>query len=232
MTNFESLEDSFLKKSSEQLSTDYQEAQKRQQTLKSEQEPKEDDKYENKIKQKDIRVGLAALLEEKIKQSRDPNQVDKDNTEEDTVFFSSSAIRYEDTVAIPNTEVDEDDIQRFYPHEKYNDVYTAPETTIKDGGRYEGKNRYGDMLQPFEPNTASAEDIQSGRSVSSITAPGEPSMNPTRDEVLNHIHENNLKNSSDNLGPSEKPNYEETELSREEHEAYLRNLQENNSDNE
>ena len=113
MTNFESLEDSFLKKSSEQLSTDYQEAQKRQQTLKSEQEPKEDEKYENKIKQKDIRVGLAALLEEKIKQSRDPNQIDKENTEEDTVFFSSSAIRYEDSVAIPNTEVDEDDIQRF-----------------------------------------------------------------------------------------------------------------------
>ena len=81
------------------------------------------------------------------------------------------------------------------------------------------KNKYGDMLQPFEPNTASADDIQSGRSVSSITAPGEPSMNPTKDEVLNHIHENNLKNSSDNLGPSEKPNYEETELSREEHEA-------------
>lgn len=233
MATFESLEDSFLKKSSEQITTDYQELQKHKQDALTSQS-QDEEKYENIIKKKNIKIGLAALLEQKIKASRESTNAEEVDTEDSdgTAYFTSDSIRYEDAVAIPDTEVSSDDIQRFYPHEKYTDVYSAPENTIKDGVRFEGGKKYGDMLQAFEPKTASADDIPDGRSISSISAPGEPTMNPSREEVLNHIHENNLKNSNDNLGPAEKPNYEETELSREEHEASLQRLQDNNTESE
>jgi hypothetical protein len=213
MATFESLEDSFLKKSSEQITTDYQEAQKHKHDVMASQNPDEE-KYENIIKKKDVKMGLAALLEQKIKSSRESTNAEASDTDESdtTVYFTSDSIRYEDAVAIPDTEVSSEDIQRFYPHEKYTDVYSEPENTIKDGARFEGGKKYGDMLQAFEPKTASADDIPDGRSISSISAPGEPSMNPSQGEVLQHIHERNLQQSSDQLGPTEKPTFEETVL--------------------
>tara|TARA_A100001037_G_scaffold290243_1_gene302867 strand:+ start:32922 stop:33668 length:747 start_codon:yes stop_codon:yes gene_type:complete len=216
MATFESLEDSFLKKSSEQITTDFQASEKHRQEALANQ-TRDEDKYENIIKKKNVKMGLAAMLEQKIKSSREvASNTDQDAGEEDTtVFFSTESVRYEDVVAIPQTEVSEEDIQRFYPHEKYTDVYSAPETAIKDDVRFEDGNKYGDMLQNFEPNTATADDIPDGRSVSSISAPGEPSMNPDKDEVLHHIHQHNLKKSGDGLGPTEKPTFEETILDEE-----------------
>lgn len=226
MASFESLEDNFLKKASDPVQTDFEKVQ-HQRHVQSDSGKPDEDKYENIIKKKDAKLGLAALLDQKIKQSKVDNQKnDESKAEDNTVFLSSSMLRYEDAVAIPQNEVSEDDIQKFYPHEKYNDAFTSPENTIKDGARFEGGNRYGDMLQAFEPKTASADDISGNRSVSSISAPGEPPMNPTDEDVFRHIEEHRQQKNIDNLPPAQSANYEETELSREEHEANLRRIAE------
>jgi hypothetical protein len=230
MSTFESLEDSFLKKSSEPIGTDYQEIQRRKAEATQAGNPAKE-LYEDSLKKKSVVSGLAAMLEAQLKTAREREQEDTENESESeestTVTFVTNSVRYEDEVMIPQNEVSEEDIQRFYPHEKYNDVYTSPEEALKESPRFEERNKYGDMINQFEPKTASEDDISEGRSISTITAPGEPSMNPSSDEVMKHIAEYKQRTNVDNLPRPESANYKETELSKEEHEANLRELHNN-----
>jgi hypothetical protein len=197
MSTFESLEDSFIKKSSEGMGTDFDEAQRSQYEAEKARTNVEET-YEETLKKKNVKSGLAAMFEEKLKNARESVETSANDSEEsdNTVTFTTNSVRYEDEVMIPQNEVSEEDIQRFYPHEKYNDVFISPDNTpVKEDVRFAETNKYGDMLNQFEPRTAAAEDITEGRSVSSISAPGEPSMNPSEDEVLEHIKTHRQKKS-------------------------------------
>jgi hypothetical protein len=177
MSTFESLEDSFIKKSAEPMGTDFQEIQRRRQEAAATHNAGSE-KYEDTLKKKSVVSGLAAMLEEKIKNAREESPTEGNENEDvdadvdNTVTFTTSSIRYEDEVMIPQNEVSEEDIQRFYPHEKYNDVFVSPENSLKESPRFAEKNKYGDMINQFEPRTASEDDITEGRSISTIAAPG------------------------------------------------------------
>lgn len=193
MGTFESLEDSFNEKASQPINTDFEEMQKRKLAM-SEEQAAGKETYEDKLRKKNIVSGLAAMFEARLKNaSQNTQESDEDN--EGTVTFSTNTLRYEDQITIPQNEVSEEDIQRFYPHEKYNDVHIEPTNTIKEEARHNTENKYGDMLNQFEPKVASEDDITEGRSISSMTAPGEPSMNPSTDEVMRHIDAHRQKKS-------------------------------------
>ena len=194
MSTFESLEDSFLKKSSDPIGTDFQEIQRRKAEATQAGNPTKET-YEASLKKKRVVSGLAEMLEAKLKNARETDQevTEEESDESTTVTFVTTSVRYEDEVMIPQNEVSEEEVQRFYPHEKYNDVFTSPDEALKEAPRFAEKNKYGDMINQFEPKTASEDDITEGRSVSTIAAPGEPSMNPSDSEVLEHIKSHRQK---------------------------------------
>ena len=201
MGTFESLEDNFSEKASQSINTDFEEMQKRKLAM-SEDQAASKETYEDKLRKKTLVSGLAAMFEARIKNvSQSPQDSDEDN--DDTITFASNTVRYEDQITIPQNEVSEEDIQRFFPHEKYNDVHVEPTNIIKEEVRHDTENKYGDMLNQFEPRTASEDDITEGNSISSLTAPGEPSMNPSNDEVLKHIESHRQKKSEEVLTKSD-----------------------------
>ena len=189
MGTFESLEDSFNEKAAQPISTDFDEIQKRKLAM-SEKHAEGKETYEDTLRKKNIVSGLAAIFESRLKnatRAKEENSEDQEAAADDTLTFATSTIRYEDQITVPTPEVSEEDIQRFYPHEKYNDVHIEPTNTIKEEPRHDTTNKYGDMLDQFEPRIASEDDINEGRSISSISAPQEPNRNPSEDEVLRHI---------------------------------------------
>ena len=141
MGTFESLEDSFDEKASKSINTDFEEIQKRKLAAADEQNAGRDT-YEDSLRKKNIVSGLAAIFEAQLKNvSRGERASDDDNDE--TLSFATDTVRYEDQITIPNNEVSEEDIQRFYPHEKYNDVNVEPSNVIIDEGRHDPVNKYG-----------------------------------------------------------------------------------------
>jgi hypothetical protein len=193
MGTFESLEDSFNEKASQPVNTDFEEMQKRKLAM-TEAQNAGKETYEDKLRKKNIVSGLAAMFEARLKNVSQDNEASDDDTN-GTVTFTTNTLRYEDQITLPQNEVSEEDIQRFYPHEKYNDVHIEPTNTIKDDTRHDTENKYGDTLSQFEPRVASENDITEGRSISSLTTPGEPSMNPSADEVMRHIDTHRQKKS-------------------------------------
>lgn len=193
MGTFESLEDSFNEKASQPVNTDFEEMQKRKLAM-SEEQTAGKETYEDKLRKKNIVSGLAAMFEARLKNISQESQ-DSDEDNEATITFPTNTLRYEDQITIPQNEVSEEDIQRFYPQEKYNDVHIEPTNSIKDEARHDTENKYGDMLNQFEPRVASEDDISEGRSISSLASPGEPSTNPSADEVGQHIEAHRQKKS-------------------------------------
>ena len=84
MASFESLEDNFLKKASDPVQTDFEKVQ-HQRHVQSDSGKPDEDKYENIIKKKDAKLGLAALLDQKIKQSKVDNQKNDESKAEDGI---------------------------------------------------------------------------------------------------------------------------------------------------
>ena len=75
MSTFESLEDSFLKKSSEPIGTDYHEIQRRKAEATQAGNPAKE-LYEDSLKKKSVVSGLAAMLEAQLKTAREREQED------------------------------------------------------------------------------------------------------------------------------------------------------------
>lgn len=236
--SFESLEDNFIKKVNEPIKTDVQSNIDAQKNVKGSVEDKET--YEENLTKKQVVGGLAALFQEKIKNSNDPD----DSRNNDTVFISTENIRYGDQFKDATNYVDEKDIQKFLPGDVYNDSITEPDLNKGDveiDQRHSPDNRYDDNLS-FEPQIASEKDISPQSSISrSVNADAPYSEEEISNKLAEHTEKKQKKQFSENTwspensyksGPQintqniadseSKPTFQETELSEEAYEANIR----------
>ncbi len=244
---FDSLEDNFMKKINEPVKTDVQisaDAQKK--VAGADEENKET--YEEKLVKKQVIGGLAALFQEKIKETK------QDEEESDTVFISTENIKYGDKFVDATNYVSEKDIQKFMPGDVYNDSIKEPQLEsgqVEFDQRHSPVNKYDDNLS-FEPKIASENDIAPTTSISrSVNAETPYSDEEIAEKLATHNEKKNKKQFSENTwspvnsynsGPQisdsqiqnkddELKTFQETELSREEHEKQIQEMQSSVVDN-
>lgn len=241
--SFESLEDNFFKKVNEPVKTDVEMKADAQKKL-SETNAEDKETYEENLTKKQVIGGLAALFQEKIKEKSDTGT-------DDTIFISTENLKYGDKFVDATNYVSERDIQKFMPGDVYNDSIKEPQLEpdqINFDQRHSPANKYDDKLS-FEPQIASESDIGQNTSISrSVNADAPYSDDEIANKLAAHNDKKNKKQFSENIwspnnsgpnfgeGKSEPSDSEviqnETELTREEYERNLKELQDNSTNSE
>ena len=240
---FESLEDNFMKNIKDPVKTDAQQAFENQ---KQTHEPADDkETYEDKLTKSAVVGGLAALFQETIKASRDVDTKGEDGDEDktsSTVFVSTENVKYGDQFQEPTNYVSEEDIQKFMPGDLYNDSIREPELEegkVEFDQRHSSDNKYEQNLE-FEPTIASEADISPQSSISKSVGADSPHQD---ESIMERVAEDRAKKRAFsentwkpggeyNVGPTisdahiQAPTdttktFQETELSREEHDASI-----------
>tara|TARA_B100000900_G_C20429649_1_gene654416 strand:- start:42 stop:803 length:762 start_codon:yes stop_codon:yes gene_type:complete len=238
---FESLEDNFMKNIKEPVKTDAQQAFEQKKQASEQSADKET--YEDKLNKKAVIGGLAALFQEKVKSLRKEENAEESDS---TVFISTENVKYGDQFQDATNYVSEEDIQQFLPGDVYNDSIKEPdlnEGKVEFDQRHTPGNKYAENLE-FEPSIASESDISPQSSISrSIDADNPQEDEHIMEKVAEHrakkraFQENTWKPGNEyNVGPqisdsqvqnkdNESTTFQETELSKEEHEKHIQEIQ-------
>jgi hypothetical protein len=238
---FESLEDNFMKNIKEPVKTDAQQAFEQKKQISEQNTDKET--YEDKLTKKAVVGGLAALFQEKVKSSHEDENTDESDS---SVFISTENVKYGDQFQDATNYVSEEDIQKFIPGDVYNDSIKEPslnEGKIEFDQRHNPVNKYAENLE-FEPSIASDSDISPQSSISrSIDADSPREDEHIMERVAEHrakkraFQENTWKpgneytagpqinDSQIQINDSESKTFQESELSREEHEKHIQEIQ-------